>query len=100
MAKIIDITINKKELFKYKLGPNDERITECIKQCDAAIEELEYHKKKIIKAVYPEFDYLYQTPGIRQWRCKESPAGVCIYDLVDDPIQDDCIFCHQPNERK
>jgi hypothetical protein len=34
------------------------------------------------------------------WDCPESPTGNCVYDNVADPAWDDCLFCHQPHERK
>ena len=36
----------------------------------------------------------------RGWDCKESPLGKCAYDFFEDPSRDDCIFCHDPEERK
>lgn len=35
------------------------------------------------------------------WICtKGSPTGYCVYDNEEDPNHDDCIFCHDPRERK
>lgn len=34
------------------------------------------------------------------WNCDESPVGLCVYNLTVDPAKDDCIYCHQPYERK
>lgn len=34
------------------------------------------------------------------WDCPDSPFGLCAYDHYDDPAHDDCIFCHEPSERK
>lgn len=35
------------------------------------------------------------------WDCPSSPTGKCAYDRENDPGDcDDCIFCHQPEERK
>ena len=34
------------------------------------------------------------------WHCAKSPNGYCVYDLNSDLRFDDCIFCHQPDERK
>ncbi len=34
------------------------------------------------------------------WDCSESPIGVCAYDEDDDPARDNCVFCHDPEERK
>jgi hypothetical protein len=34
------------------------------------------------------------------WECETSPIGYCVYDDEDDPVHDDCLFCHDPEERK
>ncbi len=36
----------------------------------------------------------------RGWDCEKSPLGKCAYDFFEDPSRDDCIFCHDPQERK
>ena len=32
--------------------------------------------------------------------CQSSPCGYCAYNILEDPVQDNCIFCHEPYERK
>lgn len=32
--------------------------------------------------------------------CPDSPWGICAYNANQDPVHDDCVFCHQPEERK
>lgn len=32
--------------------------------------------------------------------CPKSSIGICVYDAMEDPAWDDCIYCHKPNERK
>lgn len=34
------------------------------------------------------------------WNCPESPTGKCVYFSLSDPCHDDCLFCHDPEERK
>ena len=34
------------------------------------------------------------------WDCPDSPYGLCTYDHYEDPLHDNCIFCHEPSERK
>jgi hypothetical protein len=34
------------------------------------------------------------------WECKESPLGFCVYNPEEDPCHDDCLYCHDPEERK
>ncbi len=34
------------------------------------------------------------------WGCEDSPMGWCVYHRFDDPAHDNCIFCHEPQERK
>ena len=38
------------------------------------------------------------APGT--WDCDVSPIGVCAYDLDEDPMCDQCVFCGNPDERK
>ena len=35
-----------------------------------------------------------------EWDCPESPFGWCMYHILNDKANDDCVFCHQPKERK
>jgi hypothetical protein len=37
---------------------------------------------------------------IGSWECPTSPIGFCIYDVDADECLDDCIYCHDPSERK
>jgi len=34
------------------------------------------------------------------WPCPDSPTKFCIYNSLEDPCHDDCIICHDPEERK
>jgi hypothetical protein len=34
------------------------------------------------------------------WYCPVSPERYCEYDDNEDPCHDDCLHCHQPDERK
>lgn len=36
----------------------------------------------------------------RSWDCPKSPTGHCVYHPETDGALDDCIYCHQPDERK
>ena len=45
-------------------------------------------------------NFLEPPRGDLMWECADSPIGVCIYDVLDDPARDHCIFCGQPEERK
>lgn len=37
---------------------------------------------------------------IGSWECQTSPVGFCIYDVDADECMDDCLYCHEPSERK
>jgi hypothetical protein len=37
---------------------------------------------------------------IGHWDCPNSPIGTCVYDIEEDPCEDDCIYCGEPDERK
>jgi len=34
------------------------------------------------------------------WECPDSPFGFCMYHIIHDRAMDDCVFCHEPYERK
>jgi len=34
------------------------------------------------------------------WDCPESPFGYCMYHKILDRSHDNCVFCHEPHERK
>jgi hypothetical protein len=37
---------------------------------------------------------------IGDWKCEDSPIGICFYDSWEDPAWDDCLICGNPDERK
>jgi hypothetical protein len=37
---------------------------------------------------------------IGNWECPTSPIGFCIYDIDADNGIEDCLYCHEPSERK
>jgi len=34
------------------------------------------------------------------WDCVGSPTGRCVYDMDSDEMDDECLFCGGPSERK
>ena len=94
--KAVTVVVDEKVMFTSLLKDN---IKDMVKSCDDSIEEIECYKRKIVKKVFPEFDFTYQISSWH-WECKDSPFGMCVYDLVEDRHMNDCLFCHQPNERK
>lgn len=34
------------------------------------------------------------------WECPKSPFGWCAYHIIHDKMQNNCVFCHLPQERK
>lgn len=66
-----------------------------------AIEALKGNINSYAKAFYPLFCFLDHSVSTF-WRCSKSPIGVCIFELggKQHNLQTDCIFCHQPAERK
>ncbi len=55
----------------------------------------------ILKRTYPD-GYLTHGEQYLMWGCKNklNIFGKCIYDKVNDPLHDDCVFCGEPQERK
>ena len=56
---------------------------------------------RIVPGLIPEaLPYLDFHLGCGSWDCPDSPIGKCIYHIGSDLGWDDCILCHQPQERK
>jgi hypothetical protein len=73
---------------------DEQRIVEIKK----LMHELRYEQEKILDK------YLGKGVGqwhkIGEWKCKESPVGFCVYNPFEDRALDNCIYCHEPHERK
>lgn len=72
-----------------------------------ATEELYSVSTKVYKAEYALREALAKQYGLDaevvylgHWDCPESPIHRCIYNQDEDPYCDDCIICHDPEERK
>jgi len=96
VAKVVTVVVDEKVIFTDLLKDN---VQDIFADCDLAIAEIEFLKSKIVRNVFPEFDWMYQVIS-NEWECSTSPVGYCVYDIVEDPAHDDCIFCHDPEERK
>ena len=54
----------------------------------------------ILNEVVPEKYTHICKLGPYGWQCEDSPVGLCVYDSINDPASDQCIFCGDPDERK
>jgi len=76
-------------------------VTESIDdQLDEIDNELQNLVNDICRPYFPDADdFFYDAGG---WDCEseKNPLPCCVYDEVNDPCFDDCLFCHQPWERK
>ena len=77
---------------KYKLAQSLQiQGQKLYKQAGKLIEEIENEltkKEGLGKAII----------GI--WDCSKSPINLCVYDDLEDPDWDSCIYCFEPDERK
>ncbi len=48
-----------------------------------------------VQAQFPKANLSFGT-----WDCATSPTGHCVYDLDSHLGDDDCLYCHDPDERK
>jgi hypothetical protein len=55
---------------------------------------------KLERQIQEELEKELPDHSIGTWRCNKSPIGKCIYNNEEDPCQDNCIYCGQPDERK
>lgn len=60
--------------------------------------ELESQMLGSIKDKLKDFHALYVIGTL--WDCPDSPFGLCVYHHIEDRAHDDCVFCHDPAERK
>ncbi len=95
MSKSITIEFNEVELFKDILTGD---VKESLDACNKIIERLEAVKGQIYSKAIPKYHFMsHRIPC--NWDCSQSPIGTCVY-YVSDTWSDDCIFCHNPEERK
>lgn len=45
-------------------------------------------------------EYNVEEVELGSWGCPQSPTGHCFYDAVNDSINDFCLVCGEPDERK
>jgi hypothetical protein len=86
-AALIDVL---KSNSSFELGElqKEELVTEKVEQTEPIIEA-----KSEAQTLPPNHVMGY-------WKCRKSPVGHCVYDIEDDPEQDSCIYCGDPDERK
>lgn len=96
MKKFVEINVNEREMFKTILAGD---VPKQLKELSDAIDHLEHLQEKLIESVWQDFwsvEHVVQTT----WECDSSPFGYCTYHKFDDRAWDNCLFCHQPYERK
>jgi hypothetical protein len=94
--KAVTVVVDEKVIFTDLLKDN---VADVFSACEEATQEIEFLKARIVRQVFPEFDWMYQVIST-EWTCEDSPVKYCVYDIVEDPAHDDCLFCHDPEERK
>lgn len=75
------------------LRREDERTAEQARKDERAA-QFEVNASKV-RAQHPRANL-----SFGDWDCVESPTGQCVYDLDSDMGDDDCLYCHGPDERK
>ncbi len=80
-----------------------------LKQAEAVVEGIEDEQEEMVRefvlANPPE-----QDPHCEPWEieyillgwqsCTKSGLGLCVYDDMNDTCHDNCLYCHEPAERK
>ncbi len=77
---------------------NAQVIKEKIEKLNEQKRKIEFEIEDIIQTSMPKFNSIWNTVG--SWDCKNSPIGVCVYNHMEDPALDDCLYCGKPDERK
>lgn len=75
---------------------------------DSELESLLLDLKDLKETIYKKkCDLVFDITGLQpseiewgDWQCNKSPVGKCVYDSIEDPACDCCVFCGQPDERK
>jgi len=88
--------IYSEELFKEGLKGSYKHSFAAIVKAKKELDSLEY--KIVWEALGGKYSSLYHKIGV--WDCVDSPIGVCMYDDIDDPAWDNCLYCDEPDERK
>lgn len=81
-----------------------ERCATAIRLMQRKIDECNSYIDSIAKAHFPDFHFMSHQVSTF-WDCEESPIGMCIFeklgfDSCNHVVLGDCVFCHQPSERK
>jgi hypothetical protein len=65
-----------------------------------AVEQRDKRVRQLVLGIFPDAQELFMRWAEDGWKCKGSPAGVCVYNVEKDPAMDDCLFCGLPSERR
>lgn len=96
MGDTIKIEFDEKALFKDLLAGD---VKTSLDSCNIIIDRLEAIKSQIYRKAISGYHFMsHDIPG--EWDCNQSPIGTCVYNHMKDLAHDDCIFCHEPEERK
>lgn len=71
-------------------------LRECVYEAEAELRDL---SRDLVLHALPD-DIRKGAIETGSWECPTSPLQVCAYDVDNDPACDDCLFCHDPDERK
>lgn len=82
----------------------ESRIESLSNDLDSLDETMQRRKLELVHAVLGrpvEVEVLGESEiELGYHECPKSPTDECVYDVVQDPCQDSCLFCEQPRERK
>ncbi len=75
---------------------------------DSELEDMELDLEELKKDIkQKKYDLIFDITGLQpdkirlgDWDCEKSPTGKCVYDIIEDPCRDHCVFCGEPDERK
>lgn len=91
---------------------SDHALKESLKDAtvkDSELEDMEFDLKELKEEIKrKKYDLVFDITGLQSneisfsdfWKCSKSPTGMCVYDNIEDPAHDSCVFCHEPEDRK
>lgn len=88
---------------RYRIDGEGSELEEVIVTGDEQEARKQGYQMLVKKGLYPQYVQITKvklTTGPLLWPCDHPQVDVCQYNLDTDPMMDDCVFCHQPLERK
>lgn len=89
------MTLDEKALERHQ--SESRRAAELHAELSIVIARRDREWQTVLKSLFPDREHLSSATF---WDCPTSPIKHCVYDLDEDPCEDECLYCGDPRERK